>query len=147
MGDRVDRNGLEVLTEEECWSFLDAHHIGRLAVSVANEPEIFPVNYVVHDRCILFLTAEGTKLAGAILGTSVAFEIDAADPLFHTGWSVIVRGTAEEVDHLDDLVVVEDLPLQPWGPGAKHRYVRIRPVLVTGRRIATPGSAGVIAEH
>lgn len=147
MSHQVDRNGLEVLSEDECWAFLRAHHIGRLGVSIGNQPEIFPVNYVVHDGAVLFLTAEGTKLAGAVLGTSVVFEIDAADPLFHTGWSVIVHGTAEEVDHLDDLVAVEELPLQPWGPGAKHRYVRIRPYSVTGRRIASPGGVGVISEH
>lgn len=147
MAHERDRSGLEVLTEEECWAFLRAHHIGRLGVSIANEPEIFPVNYVVDDDSIVFLTAEGTKLAGAVMGVSVVFEIDSADPLFHTGWSVIAHGQAEEIDKLDELVEVEKLPLQPWGPGAKHRYVRIRPYSVTGRRIATPGGFGVISEH
>ena len=110
MSGDYDRNGLEVLTDDECWRFLEAHHVGRLAVSIANQPEIFPVNYVVQHHTIVFVTAEGTKLAGALLGTGVAFEIDAADPLFHTGWSVVMRGQADEVTQLDELVEVEQLP-------------------------------------
>lgn len=135
MGGTFDRSGLEVLSEEECWRFLESHHIGRLAVSIAGQPEVFPVNYVVDDRTIVFLTAEGTKLAAALLGRAVAMEIDAADPMFHTGWSVVVRARAEEITALDDLMEAERLPLQPWGPGDKRRYVRLVPTAVTGRRI------------
>ena len=130
-----DRSGLEVLSEEECWRFLEAHHVGRLAVTIVDEPEIFPINYVVDGRTIVYLTAEGTKLAATLLGTAVAFEIDAADPMFHTGWSVVVRARAEEITALDDLMEAERLPLQPWGPGDKRRYVRLVPTAVTGRRI------------
>ena len=147
MGAEFDRNGLEVLSEEECWQLLRHQHIGRLAVCIAGQPEIFPVNYAVHEGSIYFLTAEGTKFAGAVLGSGVAFEIDAADPLFHTGWSVMVRGRAVEVETMDELVVVEELPLRPWGPGVKKRYVRIVADQVTGRRIAVPGQTGVLTEH
>jgi uncharacterized protein len=146
MVDEDDRNIMEVLTEEECWQHLESQHIGRLVVSIAGEPDIFPVNYVVHERSVVFLTAEGTKLAGAVLGLSAAFEIDAADPLFHTGWSVILRGRAEEVEKLDDIMEMESLPLQPWARGPKRHYVRITGT-VTGRRIVVPGTTGTIAEH
>ena len=127
--------GLEELDEEQCWQLLQRHPIGRLAVSIRNKPEIFPINYVVDGRSIVFLTAEGTKFAAAVLGEAVAFEIDAADPLFHTGWSVVVAGRAEEIERLDDLLAAEDLPLRPWAKGRKTRYVRIVPERVTGRRI------------
>jgi len=30
------------------------------------------------------------------------------------------------------------LPLYPWAPGEKARYVRVRPHSVTGRRIRIP---------
>jgi hypothetical protein len=33
------------------------------------------------------------------------------------------------------------LPLSPWAPGAKTRYVRILPTVLTGRRIALPEDA------
>lgn len=132
-------SGLEVIDEEECWRLLERHPIGRLGVAIANKPEIFPVNYVVDGRSIVFLTAEGTKFAAAVLGQAVAFEIDAADPLFHTGWSVMVRGHAHEIEKLDDLVAAEELPLRPWASGRKTRYVRITPEVVTGRRIVHGG--------
>jgi hypothetical protein len=39
--------------------------LGRLVTSVDGQPEIFPVNFVVQHRSVLFRTAEGTKLAEA----------------------------------------------------------------------------------
>lgn len=136
---RTDRHGLEVLDETTCWQLLETHYVGRLAVSIANQPEIFPVNYVVDGRTLVFLTGEGTKLAAAVLGAGVAFEIDGADPLFHTGWSVLVRGRAREVEALDELMVVEELPLAAWGPADKRRWVRVEPLTVSGRRILRQG--------
>ncbi|HLU41210.1 MAG TPA: pyridoxamine 5'-phosphate oxidase family protein [Microthrixaceae bacterium] len=139
MAHDFDHTGLQILDEDECWQLLESHHIGRLGVAINNKPEIYPVNYVVDGRTIVFRTAEGTKFAAAVLGTAVAFEIDAADPLFHTGWSVMVRGNAAEIERLEDLVAAERLPLTPWSSGPKTRYVRITPTAVTGRRIVHPG--------
>lgn len=141
----LDRNGLEIIDDEDCWLLLGSQHVGRLGVCLAGRPEIFPVNYVVDQDddgapSLVFLSAPGSKLAGALLGTAVCFEIDAADPLFHTGWSVVAHGRAAEVDTLDELVRVEELPLRPWGPSEKRNYVRITVDEVTGRRILPPGS-------
>lgn len=136
----TDHIGLEILGEDECWELLESHHIGRLGISIANEPEIFPVNYVVDGRSIVFRTAAGTKLAGAVLGDGVAFEIDHADHQLHAGWSVMVRGRAEEIEKLDDLVAAESLPLVPWSLGPQNRYVRITPTVVSGRRINRPAT-------
>ena len=52
---------------------------GRFAIAIANHPDIFPINYVVDHGTVVFRTAEGTKLAGAVLGTGVAFEVDGLD--------------------------------------------------------------------
>ena len=141
MSIRTDRHGLEILDEDACWQLLEVHYVGRLAVSIANQPEIFPVNYVVDGRTLVLRVAEGTKLAGAVLGTGVAFEIDSADPLFHTGWSVLLRGRAREIEKMDELMQVEALPLTPWGPTERRRWVRIEPLVVTGRRIVRSTSA------
>jgi len=135
MAIRTDRHGLEVLDEDTCWQLLSTHYVGRLAVSIANHPEIFPVNYAVDNRSIVILTGEGTKLAAAVLGAGVAFEIDGADPLFHTGWSVLLRGRAREVETMDELMEVSELPLATWGLMEKRRWVRIEPLTVSGRRI------------
>lgn len=141
----LDRNGLEIIEEADCWVLLGAHHIGRLAVCLGGRPEIFPVNYVI-DRdeagtpSLVFLSAPGAKLAGAVLGTAVSFEIDAADPLFHTGWSVLAQGTAEEIETMDELTRAEELPLRPWGPIEKRNYVRVTVTTISGRRILPTGS-------
>ena len=135
MAIRTDRHGLEILDEETCWQLLSTSYVGRLAVSIANQPEMFPVNYAVDGRTLVFVTAEGTKLAAAVLGEGVAFEIDAADPLFHTGWSVVVRGHAREIEQMDELMAAQELPLASWSSHDKRRWVRIEPLTVTGRRI------------
>ena len=49
---------------------------GRLVTCIGGEPEIFPVNFVVQDRTVLFRTGEGTKLFVAVTDGKVAFEAD-----------------------------------------------------------------------
>ena len=71
---------MEVLDEAMCTELLQSVQVGRLAVSIMNVPDIFPINYVVDRGTIVFRTAEGTKLAAAVLGKGVAFEIDGYDP-------------------------------------------------------------------
>ena len=58
-----------------------------------------------------------------------------------TGWSALVRGEAVEVSDPAELARVRALPLCPWAPGARGRFVRILPTLLTGRRIALPDDA------
>ena len=72
-------DGIAILDSDECWALLGSTEVGRLAVSIANHPDVFPINYVVDHKTIVFRTAEGTKLAAAVLGTAVAFEIDGYD--------------------------------------------------------------------
>jgi hypothetical protein len=69
---------------------------------------------------------------------SVAFEVDAIDEATRTGWSVVVRGTLADITDPADLERLRALPLYPWAPGEKARYVRVRPLSVTGRRIKIP---------
>jgi nitroimidazol reductase NimA-like FMN-containing flavoprotein (pyridoxamine 5'-phosphate oxidase superfamily) len=125
---------MQELTRDDCWSLLCAADVGRLAVCVLDRPDVFPVNYVVDDRSIVFRTAEGTKLAAAVLGRSVAFEIDGYDPAAGEAWSVVAKGPAIELGTMTELFAAEDLPLFPWQAAPKPRYVRIRPEEVSGRR-------------
>jgi hypothetical protein len=120
------------LDEHQCWELLRSQEVGRLAVAITNHPDIFPVNYVVDHATVVFRTAEGTKLAAAVLGESVAFEIDGeADG---EAWSVVIKGQAVEIERMYELFDAVELPLYPWHAAPKHRYVRILPELVTGRR-------------
>ncbi len=132
------RTGLEVLDEDECWRLLESRTVGRLAVDVGGHPDIFPVNYVVHDRLVIIRTEAGTKLAAAVLGRSVAFEIDEIDEAGHHGWSVVVSGRASEPRTVEEEVDVEELGLTPWVDAPKTRWLRIAPLAVTGRRLPAP---------
>jgi hypothetical protein len=90
---------------------------------------------------VVFRTAVGTKLDAASRST-VAFEVDSLDMDEHEGWSVVVRGIAQEITDFDrpDLVArVGALPLDPWAPGDKPHLVRLASDTVTGRRLTRKG--------
>ena len=50
---------------------------------------------------------------------AVAFEVDALDDATRTGWSIVVKGTAEEPKRLEDYLSAEDLGIEPWAQGDK----------------------------
>lgn len=124
----------EVLEESECWELLDQAEVGRLAVDIAGQPDIFPINFIVDQAGIVFRSLEGTKLAGAVLNEFVAFEIDGYEPDNHVAWSVVVKGKARLIERMQEVFDAEELPLFPWIASPKPNFVRIEPTLVTGRR-------------
>ncbi|MFV0306392.1 MAG: pyridoxamine 5'-phosphate oxidase family protein [Desertimonas sp.] len=132
----LDRFGMTVLDHHECWDLLRAEEVGRLAVSLAGHPDIFPINFVVDHGSVVFRTAEGTKLAGAVLGASVAFETDGYDAASGEAWSVVLKGRAVEIEAMHDVFDALELPLFPWHDSPKHRFVRVTPDELTGRRFA-----------
>lgn len=126
--------GLEILDEDECWRLVSMPGIGRVGVTVGALPAIFPVNYTVAGRTIVFRTAPGTKLRAAVEHAVVVFEVDHADPMYHDGWSVQIVGVAQPLSV--DVHDARGMPrVTPWAPGERANYVCIRPELVTGRRI------------
>ena len=129
----VDRYGTEVLDANVCWDLLRKTEVGRLAVSITDHPDIFPVNYVTDRGTVVFRTAEGTKLAAAVLGRAVAFEIDGYDPEHGDAWSVVIKGQETEIERMQDVFDALDLPLFPWHASPKHRFVRIEPFDISGR--------------
>jgi hypothetical protein len=133
------------LTKSECFRLLAGQHLGRVVLVDDRGPVAFPVNFILDRHTVLFRTDEGTKLDVASRGARVAFEVDQIDEVTRTGWSVLVRGEAVEVTDPADLARVHELPLDPWAPGAKNRYVRILPTLLTGRRISLPDKDAVVA--
>lgn len=135
----IERTGLDVIDEEECWELAATKSVGRLAVSIMNRPDIFPVNYRVVDRSLLLRTAPGVKLAAATLGTGIAFEIDDLDEDSHHGWSIVIHGTASELEQLDDLLEAEATAVETWASSRKDRFVRIEVEEITGRRIPEDG--------
>jgi len=142
VAERVHRCGMsttrdvrtEVLSAEQCWALLETQVVGRLGISIMNRPDIFPINYVVDRHSVVFRSDEGTKLAAALLGIAVAFEVDHYDPMAGVAWSVMARGEAVEIEGLVDLFSAAELPLFPWQSAPKQRFVRITPQELSGRR-------------
>ena len=125
---------MEVLDDGECWQLLGTVEVGRLAIAIMNVPDIFPINFVVDRHTVVFRTAEGTKLAAAVLGKGVAFEVDGYDTRSGRAWSVVVKGHATEIEKMYELFDARELPLFPWHSGSKHRFVRIVASEISGRR-------------
>ena len=134
-----ERTGLEVLDRQECLALLARCSLGRIAVvGDGGRPLIFPVNFALDGDAIVLRTNPGTKLREATRGW-VAFECDGVDSTYHAGWSVLVSGVAEQVHNAGEIADLERLPLALWAPGPKSTWLRIRPQVLTGRRIPPHG--------
>src|SRR6201993_39958 len=123
---------ISILSETECWDLLSSVALGRLVTSVDGQPEIFPVNFVVQRRTVLFRTAEGTKLVSAAKNNRVLFEADDHDAA--EGWSVIVKGTARMLRTDEEIEEAERAQLLPWTATLKLHWVRVAPFSFTARR-------------
>lgn len=131
---------LEQLSEPECYRLLELHRLGRIAITVGERPEIFPVNYALRGRLIAFRTAPGTKLVPSPMWP-IAFEVDEFDAAIGVGWSVVVHGMAQDVTAKEHATAqaVKGLSIRPRAPGDKTHVVAIQPLEVTGRRFRLHG--------
>ena len=125
-------DAVTILPVHECWELLGSLALGRLVTYADGQPDIFPVNYVVQRRTVLFRTAAGTKLVSSAINNKVLFEVD--DHNVAEAWSVIVRGTARSLRTPEELEEAERAQVLPWTRPEKTHYVRIVPQSVTGRR-------------
>ena len=130
------RNGMEILDDDACWDLLRSQPVGRLAVAIAGEVEIFPINYLVHEGQIVFKSAQGSKLAALAANARVSFEIDGYTPDSGEAWSVVIKGVAYELQRFSEIYEAEDLPLFPWNASPKDFFVTIRPREMAGRRFS-----------
>lgn len=131
----VDRNGLEVLGREECLRLLGTATLGRIGLSSGALPTVLPVNFRLDSGRVLIRTGRGSKLDAATQDAVVAFEADDFDPMYHSGWSVVVTGVAHEVTDPDELAALP--PLARWARRGDGRVMAISTELVTGRRIVS----------
>lgn len=137
----VDRNGLVMLDRGECLRLLAHATLGRIGLTTGALPAVLPVNFWFDGERILIRTGTGTKLAAATRDTVVAFEVDDMDPVWHTGWSVMVTGIAHHVVDPQDLERITAMPVARWAPRGGGHVVAITPELISGRRIE-PGATG-----
>jgi nitroimidazol reductase NimA-like FMN-containing flavoprotein (pyridoxamine 5'-phosphate oxidase superfamily) len=136
-GESPDAGALDELSVAECWELLATQAIGRVAIIVGHYPLVFPVNYAVDNKAILYRTGVGTKLY-AIHRSNVTFEVDEIDTAHRTGWSVMVKGVAQELSLQRDRQAISRAELSgaaPWAAGEREHLIRILADQVTGRRI------------
>lgn len=120
------------LEPEECWRLVRSRTVGRFAANQpGRSPLVVPVNYAVSDGPteIVFRSSAGTKLNSTSAGL-VALQVDDIDLLRHTGWSVLVEGTASWLYEEQD-----DTSVETWAPGDRPYVIRLSPTRVTGRRL------------
>jgi nitroimidazol reductase NimA-like FMN-containing flavoprotein (pyridoxamine 5'-phosphate oxidase superfamily) len=139
-----ESSGLEVIALAECVALLESTEIGRIAVSTAAGPRIYPINYHWDGEAIVFRVAPDSTVASSE-GSSCAFEVDGSDLRRRRGWSVIALGEPTVVDPDENPETVkrlERLALYPWVPGTKDRWLRLIPAPLTGRRTVHPNGDG-----
>jgi len=137
-GEPIENELLE-LSRTECLELLAGCRFGRLAVCIGEgAPVVRPVNYAFDEssQSVVFRTAPGSKLHALVRSTKATFEIDDAHPQRRAGWSVIIVGVTEEVTSPSEIRRLQSIGVDPWGPGVKAHWVRIRAWTVSGRRIA-----------
>lgn len=133
------RSGLQVIEPAVCMELLaDTTTVGRIGFCDVHGQQLVPVNFVCHDGRIYFRTSPHSFLSRLGLGCGdVAFEVDHIDLLTQTGWSVLVKGSTEEV-----FAEPQTGPdwLRPWAGGDRSVVIEVTPRSITGRRVRKPGA-------
>ena len=132
----MERAAVRTMSRAEALDRLQRHgFVGRVAFVVDGRPMIMPVNYLADSDALVFCTADGTKLSALRDGALVAFEVDDSRPADHSGWSVVVEGTASEITDPDDLEWLRRGPLRSWAVRPSAHWIRVLYGHVSGREI------------
>jgi nitroimidazol reductase NimA-like FMN-containing flavoprotein (pyridoxamine 5'-phosphate oxidase superfamily) len=137
---------VERLDADECWKLLREAKFGRLAIAVAGDIDVFPINFVVDGNGVVFRTSEGTKLLESVISDLVAIEADDRDPVAGQAWSVVIKGVPELLERFDSIYAAQRLNIRPWIDDLpKNRFVRVIVHSISGRRFrAAPQAPGAL---
>ena len=129
-------DGFRELGRQECLRLMAKASIGRIVYTRRALPAVLPINFTLDgDGTVLLRTSTASELVRAIDDAVVAFEADDVDVARHSGWSVVVTGTATVVtDPAEHERLARTGPVS-WVPAPQEVYVRIDPELVTGREL------------
>ncbi len=130
-----DGSALRQLPKNECLTLMASVPVGRVIYTQRALPAVDLVNFALDDGDIVIRTDRGGKLAAAARGAVVAFEADHLDPADQAGWSVTAIGPSEEVTDAAEVARLRAIGLRSWAPGARDHFIRISPVILTGRRL------------
>jgi uncharacterized protein len=128
-----DGSALEQLSRDECLTLMASVPVGRIIYTRRALPAVELVNFAFDHDDIVIRTARGSKLAAAARGAVVAFEADCVDPVGQVGWSVTAVGPSQEVTDPAEVVRLQAIGLNSWAPGTRDHFIRISPVILTGR--------------
>lgn len=133
----MSQRSLVELSREDCFGLLSRERVGRLAYCDAMGPVAIPVNFALAGEDIV-VRVEPDNTALASDPVMVAFEADHVDDESESGWSVVVRGRIGTVAIDDVPALLHELrtgPPHPWAGGVHNVWLRIRPEVVTGRKL------------
>jgi nitroimidazol reductase NimA-like FMN-containing flavoprotein (pyridoxamine 5'-phosphate oxidase superfamily) len=122
------------LSDEDCWSLLRTHNLGRLAIVIEGRPRIFPLNYAAGANTVVFRTEPGAKLQHGP-GAAACFEIDDYDQRTSMAWSVMVVGILKDITDATDERSrgLRCLAVEPVAPGQKLHWLALTADEVSGR--------------
>ena len=135
-GDSRQNAPFQEIPRATCERLLSEHTVGRVAWNAPDGPQLVPINYAYYNKTIVFRTVPDGVLSQLARRTSVAFEIDGLDEEARTGWSIVVRGSAERV--MQDFNLVElwtKAGPVPWAAGNRTLHIAISPRTITGREV------------
>ncbi|MFE5208884.1 pyridoxamine 5'-phosphate oxidase family protein [Streptomyces sp. NPDC056600] len=134
-------DGFRELDREESLRRLATATVGRVVHTRQALPSVLPVNFALDHGGVLLRTSAASELVRAVDGEVVAFEADAVDGAAHSGWSVVVTGTASVVtDPAEHQRLTRTGPAS-WVPWPQEVFLRIAPQRVTGRELVGGRSA------
>ena len=129
---------LEDLTRDACLRLIKSVAVGRIIYTRQAMPAVELVNFAVDGGDIVIRTNRSGKLAAAVRGAVVAFEVDHLDPGDKTGWSVTAIGRSHEVTDPADAGRLRGIGLSVWAPGEREHFIRISPEILNGRMLRPP---------
>ena len=122
------------LSPARCGELLRSHCRGRVAWTAPDGPQILPVSYAMLDRRIILRTSPYGLLSQLVERQTVAFEVEELQADSTAGWTVLVRGTVQELDRANlqvGRVVLDNVTA--WGPGSRALLLAITAGSVSGR--------------
>lgn len=139
---------LQPLALSDALAFLAARHFGRVAVSIGALPAIVAVPYSMIDNAIVFAVDRRSRIADAVSGAVVAFEVDEYDAGKRTGCSVMAVGLATLYTPLEAAQTPSGWRVGPDPSWPVGDLLQLRPSLVSGRSLvdAAAPSAGAFAD-
>jgi nitroimidazol reductase NimA-like FMN-containing flavoprotein (pyridoxamine 5'-phosphate oxidase superfamily) len=128
-------DAVEKLSADQCLELMSTRDLGRVALVIGDQPEIFPVNYAVDRSIVVFRVAPGTK-PSLTTNRRIAFEVDEMDGQAGIAWSVMVKGRVLDVTTSKDpfTAFLRTAGVRAAPPGDHPLWMAIYPSEISGRR-------------